>query len=358
MATTRLPLTRLALVLAVVCALLAGCTAGTSGEQPSPSSSQLPAEPEFSGELGATAESCDGAPSVSTADELAAAVAAAQPGGIIALADGIYPGSLVLQAVGAAEAPITLCGSRDAVLDGGPTDNGYALHLQGASYWNLVGFTVTGGKKTVMLDAASNNTLSGLAISGSGDEGLHLRSASSGNLVQGNEISQTGLVNAEYGEGIYVGTAQSNWCRYTGCEPDRSDGNRIIGNTIFGTSSENIDVKEGTTGGEISGNSLDGGATKQADSLVDVKGSGWTVTGNTGNNAPQDGIQVHVIAEAPGSDNTFGDNSMVVSGVGVAINIVGDARHAGNIVLCDNTVVKASQIGSAANLSNLACSTS
>jgi hypothetical protein len=78
--------------------------------------------------------SCDGAGTdVSAADQLTAALAAAKPGGLIRLAAGRYAGHFALAVAGTAAAPITLCGPRDAVLDGGD-DDGYTLHLDHADH--------------------------------------------------------------------------------------------------------------------------------------------------------------------------------------------------------------------------------
>ena len=56
---------------------------------------------------------------VTTAVELEDALAAAQPGATIELADGTYVGKFVATVPGTASAPIHLCGSPAAILDGG-----------------------------------------------------------------------------------------------------------------------------------------------------------------------------------------------------------------------------------------------
>ncbi|HCB03890.1 MAG TPA: hypothetical protein DEQ43_06525, partial [Nocardioides bacterium] len=78
--------------------------------------------------------------SVSTSDQLTAALADARPGDVITLADGIYTtkglaastsiggktyyGTFVLERSGTAQAPIVVQGSRAAVIDGKPGDTG------------------------------------------------------------------------------------------------------------------------------------------------------------------------------------------------------------------------------------------
>jgi len=133
----------------------------------------------------------------------------------------------VATAEATANRPIVLCATPDAVLAGeGPEEIGYVLHLDGADHWRVVGLTVRDGRKGVMVDGGVGNVLQGLTVTSIGDEGIHLRSDSTDNLVIDNVVSDTGIRRDKFGEGIYVGTAQSNWCEYTDCEPDRSDRNR------------------------------------------------------------------------------------------------------------------------------------
>lgn len=262
--------------------------------------------------------------------------------------DGAYPGAFEISAAGTAEQPISLCGSRDAVLDGGPPDTGTTLHLQSAAHWRLVGFTVRGGQKGLMIDGSRGVVVDGLLIHGIGDEAVHLRTASTDNVVRNSTIRDTGLRRPEFGEGIYVGSAASNWCRYTGCGPDRSDRNIIEGNDIAATTAESVDIKEGTRGGVLRGNRFSGTGMSATDSWVDVKGSDWLITDNVGSGAPRDGFQVHVIGEGSGERNTFERNVADVGGPGYGINVTGPDR--GNSVACSNRVVDAAE-----GLSSIPC---
>jgi len=101
-----------------------------------------------------------------------------------------------------------------AVLDGGEVKSGYGLHLDGVSYWRLVGFSVTDAQKGVVLDGTSHTVVQGLSVHQIGDEGIHVRSASSANLIIANLRPQHRLRKAKFGEGIYIGSANSNWCTY------------------------------------------------------------------------------------------------------------------------------------------------
>jgi nitrous oxidase accessory protein NosD len=287
---------------------------------------------------------------VSTAGELQRALDRAVKGQRIRLADGVYLGRFVLRRSGTASQRIALCGSRRAVLRGGTLKEGYVLHLDGADHWTLHGFSVTNGEKGIMVDRASHNILQDIAVHHIGHEGIHLRSFSTGNLVQGNLVHDTGLRKAKYGEGVYVGSAHSNWCEHSGCKPDRSDNNRILGNQIGpDVTAEGVDLKEGTSSGLVSGNDFIGRNMTGADSWVDVKGNAWTVQGNRGSLSPQDGFQVHVEAPGWGRDNVITGNSGDLGADGeYGVRVDNDAR--GTRVGCDNRVS-----GAGKGLSNIPC---
>jgi len=271
---------------------------------------------------------------VGSAEELAAALAKAAPGDVIALADGVYPGSFVATTSGTAQAPIWLCGGRGAVLDGEGVRKGYVLHLNGAAYWRLVGFTVTNGQKGVVADATAHTVIQGLDVHGIGDEAIHLRARSTGNAVLDNVISKTGLRRDKFGEGVYVGSSVNNWGTYSSGRPDRSDYNLVMGNRISYTGSESVDVKEGTTGGAVVDNTFDGTGMTGADSWVDVKGNGWVIEGNTGRNSPLDGFQTHELADGWGTRNVFRNNTIASPLAGQAIHL---APPLANVIGCGNT---------------------
>ena len=174
---------------------------------------------------------------VQTAAQLTAALAAAKPGDSIAMAPGTYKGNFVATTSGTADAPIYLCGTADAVLDGGGTSIGYALHLNPASYWKVIGFTLQNAQKGVVADGTTHSTIQGLSVHDIGDEGIHLRKATTFTVVVDNTITRTGLHDKKFGEGIYVGSAVGNWNLYGNSGPDRSDYNVVQGNVISDTGS-------------------------------------------------------------------------------------------------------------------------
>lgn len=303
---------------------------------------------------------------VSTAAQLTTAMQNALPGDTITLADGTYSGRFNSRASGSALAPISLVGSRKAILNGGALDSGYTFSLgarnstQQVSHWRLRGFTITGGNKGIIFDNVQRSLIDDLHVHDIGEEAIHLRNHSSDNTIQNNTITKTGLDTQAYGEGIYIGSAVSNWSETSQGRADHSNRNKVLRNNISYTSAESIDIKEGTHDGLIDGNTFDGhgmcfnGSTdcNFADSFIDMKGEGYTISNNTGmymhvewlnGSATNDGFQVHVVsgapaAEASGSDNTFTTNRLSdLDGYGFNIQ----SRAIGVVVKCNNTVIDA-----------------
>jgi hypothetical protein len=307
------------------------------------------AAPAGQGELPDSAPvSCPAATTtVGDAAQLAAALGSAAPGDSIRLQDGTYVGEFVANASGTAQRPIFLCGGPGAVLDGGDVEGGYVLHLDGAKYWRLVGFTVTNGQKGVMTDGTVGSVIQGLTVRHIGDEAIHLRKDSTDNVVLRNRVSDTGNRRDKYGEGIYVGTAVSNWCEYTDCRADRSDRNVIKDNAIVGVTSEAVDIKEGTTGGVVLGNTFDGSRITGADSWIDVKGNNWLIKGNSGSSSPEDGFQTHEVLNGWGNNNVFTGNLAAVHGPGYGFSLTPEEA---NVVTCDNRALAAAE-----GVSNVTC---
>jgi hypothetical protein len=328
-------------------ALLAACAKPKSNELPTPVSAPAPLR----------------TVNVRNATELKAALLAAKPGDDIVLADGPYAGKFVIgDAVnGTAAQPVQLRGSRNAVLDGGSIQTGYVLHLQ-ADYWHIKGITITNGLKGLMADGASYNTIDSIRVYNTGEEGIHLRTFSRHNTIQYCEVTNAGLKTPDYGEGIYIGSAKSNWSTYTNGLPDLSDSNRIFRNRIGpGIAAECIDIKEGTTGGQILENHFDAtGITgaNSADSWIDVKGNNYLLEGNEGFNPAgsllKDGYQVNVAYAGWGNNNIFKSNSCTVNAAGYGILIKlssSNGTATGNKVYASNTVT-----GAAAGLTNITVS--
>jgi parallel beta-helix repeat protein len=256
---------------------------------------------------------------VANARELVKALANAKPGDHIRMADGVYRGGFVVRRSGTEDQPITLCGTRAAILEVGTIQSGYALHLQGASHWKLAGFTVRRARKGIMTDGASHNELSALEVHTIGDEGVHFRRHSHDNLIRDSWIHHVGRDTPFYGEAVYLGSARSNWRTYTRGRPDASDRNRVIGNVLGPeVTAEGVDAKEGTRGGVIAGNVFHGHGATAADSWVDLKGSEYRVEGNRGTYDPKRPWRGAVVISASpggwGERNVVGENHPVPIG--------------------------------------------
>jgi hypothetical protein len=150
-------------------------------------------------------------------------------------------------------------------------------------------------------------------------------------------------------EGIFLGSIDSSWPDPN--TPDACDDTKILSN-IFGPGikTEHIDIKEGTKGGEIRGNTFDGvgllGANSE-DSWVSVSGSGYLFAENTGTTTPKDGFQVRG-SVGWGHNNVFEKNIAKVNGPGYGFYVPPAAM--GTIVKCDNMVE-----GAALGFSNVMC---
>ncbi|MDB5203411.1 MAG: coagulation factor 5/8 type protein [Ferruginibacter sp.] len=301
---------------------------------------------------------------VSNASELKAALADAQAGDDIILSDGSYKGKFVVaaNADGRADAMITLRGSRNAILDAENINTGYVLYLQ-ADYWKISGISISNGLKGIMADGIHHCLLEKIRVFNIGEEAVHLRKASTHNSLRELEISHTGLKTADYGEGIYIGSAKNNWPNYSNGLADKCDSNYVINNIIGPeVKAECIDIKEGTTGGIIRDNRFDAtGITgaNSGDSWIDVKGNGYLIENNRGTNPGgtifKDGYQVHCAVQGWGNDNLFKNNYCEVNAAGYGFNIQlsgSNGTTSGNKVFSNNQVVAAASGVSNIPLSN------
>ncbi|MFG2044901.1 right-handed parallel beta-helix repeat-containing protein [Dactylosporangium sp. NPDC048998] len=326
---------RVHVTLSSVVLALAGCTSG--GRGPAPVSTAPAAR---SSDQPAPLRMID----VHDAAELTRALANARAGDAIHLADGTYAGQFKIVTSGTAQAPITLYGSRQAVIDGEGTNKGRTIELT-ASYWRLQGFTITNGQKGLMALGAQHTVVDGLLVHAIGDEAIHFRDNSSDNIIRNSEVRDTGLRRPEYGEAIYLGQAVSNWTN----GPDRSDRNKVLNNVLGpGIAAEDVDVKEGTTGGEVRGNVFDGrgqAGENSGESWVNVKGNDYVIADNKGTAAYASGFKTRVEVDGWGCGNTFRGNTGSVApyrvNQGWAFDIHGrNAECEGheNVVCADNTV--------------------
>ncbi|MFJ4867864.1 nitrous oxide reductase family maturation protein NosD [Streptomyces sp. NPDC088757] len=282
---------------------------------------------------------------VTTAAQLKSALTAARPGDTIHLADGTYTGNFKATTPGTSSARITLTGSSRAVLTAG---GGYGLHLNGASYWTVKGLTVTGGQKGIMADSANGVVIDGVTVHGLDMEGVHFRDSSKNGVLRNSRIYDTGNDGRGMGEGVYVGTANDLG--------DKSDGAQILDNVIGpDVGGESVDVKEGTTGARIVGNTFDGRGLTGAnydDSWVDVKGNDVLVENNTGVNTTNNGFETHSQQSGWGCGTVFRGNRADLTGAAGPQRLAIDVTH--QSASCRTTVYASNTVTGGKGLTNIA----
>jgi hypothetical protein len=287
---------------------------------------------------------------VSTSAQLTAALKAAVPGQTIVMTPGTYVGKFVAATSGTSSKPITLTGPASAVLTTGSNTSGYGLHITGSN-WRLTGFSVSVAQKGIVLDRSSNTVIDGVDVGKIGQEAIHVRTNSVDVIIRNSRVHDTGLSTASYGEGIYVGSAKSNWSSIMGSSstPDRSDRVLIENNVILNTTAEGIDIKEGTTGGIVRGNSFTHSGhsgANYADSWVDVKGNGYLLEANSGRDTLLDAFQVHSVATGWGGGNLFRSNTVIDGVPGYEVRV--SSSEPGNVVACASS-------NAALGLTNVTC---
>jgi hypothetical protein len=348
-------------VLVVAMGVLAACSSGDGRDDARrsddvPSASSPTSAPPGTAVLPAPV---DGEIVVDDADTLRAALASATPGTVIRLADGEYQFKprLVASASGTADAPITLRGSRAAVLRTKNASGDYGLHVTG-DHWRIEGITVAHATKGIVLDGSVGTVIDGVEVYDIGDEAVHFRTCSSDGVLRNSHIHDTGRNSAQYGEGVYVGSANSNWDKYQ-CtdstegvdEGDNTERVLVEDNLFEDITAEGADLKEGTDSGIVRRNvfrrtGLSG--QNSADSAIDAKGNGWVIEENVvsgtdatwdddGVAAPSefaDGYQAHSVYEGYGSGNVFRRNRVEGEIPGFGIGLYPEAD---NVVTCDNS---------------------
>lgn len=286
----------------------------------------------------------------------------AQPGNTISLAAGIYQQDFTSRRDGMPDAPITITGLTNAVVQG--TGRTYIAEIQ-HDYITLEGFTLDGlwssaqrkdgyrDKLLYVLGTRPQDGVMGLRVlhmtfTHAGGECVRLRY-----FAQKNEIAYSTFINCgvydfrfdgggKNGEGIYIGTApdQRSDGKNPTDDPDRSSNNWIHHNSFNTQGSECVDIKEGSTGNIVEYNTCTG--MQDADSGgFDARGNDNTFrynhsSGNAGagvrlggDNA-QDGIDNHVYGNYLHDNGTGGINIQRTPQAQVCGNSIADNAD-GNI---------------------------
>lgn len=258
---------------------------------------------------------------VSDVEELFNAVRNALPDDVILVESGTYDYTtyqnaqkIDASASGKENAPITLKASdpkNPPVITGKSPENGYVLQITG-DYWIIENLCITNSQKGVVLDNSNHTIIRNCDIGNTGSEAVAIRDGSSHCLLQNCNIHDSGLVTAGYGEGIYIGSS------YTVSGFDYKCDYNTVDSCIFkNISAEHIDVKEYTTGTEISdcifyGAGISG--ENYAGSFIDISGNGCYVHDNTGyrESNPQivAGFEIHEQVDGWGYHSKFENNTL------------------------------------------------
>ena len=334
---------------------LTSCTAESDERDAAAGTSRTPAATSADAGGSGTPVAPAAAGVVSTVPELEAALAAAAPGTVIDLAPGTYVRDggdrWTAAADGTAELPITLRGDTDVVLASDGITGDYGLHVTG-DHWRIEGLSVREATKGIVLDGSVGTILSRVDVGPVGEEGVHFRACSSDSALLESTVHDTGKKKPRFGEGVYVGSANSNWDKYAcadgggRAEVDDTERVRIEGNTFRDIAAEGADLKEGVDSGILRANTfVNAGYSGEnsADSAIDVKANGWAVADNIvrePSGAALDGIQVHSVFEGYGTGNRFRGNVIEGRWPGSGFGLF---PAEGNVVNCTNSAPDAAE---------------
>ncbi len=310
-----------------------------------------------------TAPRQNGQVTVNTVEEIRAALSSAQPGDVIEVADGeyLFDERLVASASGAESAPVTLRGTRAVMIRTKDVSDDYGLHVTG-DYWRIEGITVAYASKGIVLDGSIGTVIDGVEVYEIGDEGVHFRTCSSDGVLRNSFVHDTGRDSPQYGEGVYVGSANSNWSDYQCTDPaegvgegDNTERVLIEHNVFEDITAEGADLKEGTDSGTVRGNEfrrVGASGENSADSAIDAKGNNWVIEDNAvsetdapwsdeGEPRPSefgDGFQTHLVYDGYGTENVFRNNRVdgEIPGFGIGLYPALD-----NVVACNNVAAGA-----------------
>lgn len=281
---------------------------------------------------------------VRSAAELTKALAGARPGDVVRLADGVYQGRFALTVAGTATRPFWLCGGPGAVLQTGDASSGAALRVGSSSFVGLSGFSVRSSLQGVMVKGSSGVVVTGLSVSGTGYEGIHVYAFSQDVVIRDNRVERSGSTDVAFGEGIYIGTSDRRWDEVTGGKPDTTHHVAVIDNTIVDAGAEPVEAKMGTYDGLVQGNAIRGHQPgSRAIGWVLITGNDWIVKDNDGADAVTNGYVLMRQGTEYGHDNSVVGNrgDVGASGWGVLLQRAGSPPPQGAVVGCDNDLTGA-----------------
>jgi hypothetical protein len=281
------------------------------------------------------------------------AIHRAQPGDTVQLADGDYHQSFTSERSGRKNMPITITGSRHAVLYGSESHIIDIHH----SYLTLSGFHVDGKFATSDTKDAYRDkliyvigtgdkkgveylTIDNMLVENSGGECIRLRYFAKHNEVKNSTIRNCGIFDFKFhdpgknGEGIYIGTApeQRKDGKNPTADPDVSRDNHIHHNTIETNGNECVDIKEAATDNLVEYNTC----TKQTDPLsggFDARGTRNVFRYNKVTDTVGAAVRLGGDGEYDGTDNDVYGNTFARNEAG-AFNI----QRVPQGKICNNTI--------------------
>lgn len=265
----------------------------------------------------------------------------AQPGDTIKLHDGKYFEDVKTVRDGLKNSPITISGSKAAVVLGAGASRIFQVHHD---YIVLDGFTIDGKfrsgndagslrKKLIYaVSKVKGQGVTGLKVrnmllQNAADECLRLRYLVTNSEVHHNTIRNCGVFDFQFagggknGEGIYLGTAPEQ--RDNGLSPDArpdvSRDNWIHHNYIETHGNECVDIKEAATANLVEYNTCIGQRDPKSGGL-DARGSGNVFRYNTIKDCAGAGIRLGGDENSDGIDNTvYGNSIQACAGGGIKV---------------------------------------
>jgi hypothetical protein len=188
---------------------------------------------------------------LSDGDSLQATIDAATDGGVIWLGPGTYSCVEIEQRAFSATSPLIV--RSDPTRPGDvrivPGDCWFAVRIVESSYVVLDGLHVDGGGIGVYVDLSDHVILSGLEVDNCDQEGIQIRNDSTYVDVLGSHIHHTGIIEARWGECIYVGTGSEDDF------PDHTEYVWIEGNEIHHCgAAEGVNIKPEVFSTTVRGN--------------------------------------------------------------------------------------------------------
>jgi hypothetical protein len=175
---------------------------------------------------------------------------------------------------GTAARPITIRSASTtnrATIRGNDVTSKILLRIEG-DYWVVKDLKLTNGQKGLVFDSSNFSKALNCEITAVGMEGIHVRDGSDHVLISDCRVSDTGLFNPQFGEGIYIGSDRSVWDTY-----DSFVEHTVVQHSVIGPNvrAEALDVKEGSSETTIQNNQIYGKGISAAafeDSFIDLKG--------------------------------------------------------------------------------------